>query len=119
MIHVNGQLVPETSWGTTHIPVGPGRHHIKIETGPFPKWWPFSGFLGSSGTPTIGEAEAVVPVADGYRTPVFYRTPIINMFIGTIGPVPQKARGMLWAYFVWALCAVLVFFMLYALLSPK
>ncbi|WP_029892621.1 hypothetical protein [Nocardia brasiliensis] len=60
-----------------------------------------------------------MPVADGYRTPVFYRTPIINMFIGTIGPVPQKARGMLWAYFVWALCAVLVFFMLYAFLSPK
>lgn len=119
VIRVNGQLVPETKWGATHIPVGPGQHHVRIDTGPFPKWWPFTGFLGSAGTPTIGEAEAVVPVAKGCSTPVFYRTPIINRFIGTIGPVPQRPRGMLWAYFVWTLSAILVLLMLYAIVAPK
>ncbi|WP_280445185.1 hypothetical protein [Nocardia brasiliensis] len=118
VIHLNGHPVPENGWGTIHIPVTPGQHHLQIATGSFPKWWPFGGFR-DSGTPTAGAAEAVIPVVEGCSTSVFYRTPMINRFIGSIGPVPQKARGMLWAYFIWALCAVFVFFMLYALIAPK
>jgi hypothetical protein len=92
-ILVNGQQVPNAKWGMTHIPVGAGQHHVQVKT----RWlWDF------------GTAEAVVPVADGQSTRVFYRTPATWFVGGAIGPVPQKTPGMMFLYISWGILGLLV-----------
>jgi hypothetical protein len=91
-ILVNGQEVPGTRWGATHIPLGAGQHHVQVKT----KWlWDY------------GAAQTVVPVAGGYTTRVYYRSPAVWLLGGAIGPVPQKTPGMLFMYITWGIVAAL------------
>ena len=92
-ILLNGQEVPGSRWGTTHIPVGAGQYHVQVKT----KWiWDF------------GPGDAVVPVAEGQSTKVYYRSPVMWMLKGAIGPVPQKTPGVTAMYIIWGILAVLI-----------
>ncbi|WP_245717825.1 hypothetical protein [Nocardia miyunensis] len=92
-ILLNGQEVPGSRWGTTHIPVGAGQYHVQVKT----KWlWDY------------GPGDAVVPVADGQSTKVYYRSPVMWMFQGAIGPVPQKTPGVTAMYIIWGIVAALI-----------
>lgn len=91
-ILVNGQRVPNTRWGANHIPVGPGQYHVRVTTP-----WLFD----------MGPANVTVPIAEGQATRFYYKAPVVIFLNGAIGPVPQKAPGMLFLYIVWALVAVM------------
>lgn len=92
-IVVNGQRVPVTRWGANHVPVGPGQHHVRVSTP-----WLFD----------MGPATATVPVNPGQGTRVHYRAPVVIFLNGAIGPVPQKAPGLLFLYITWGVLAVLL-----------
>lgn len=92
-ILVNGQQVPMARWGATHIPIGPGQHHVRVAT----RWmW------------DMGPADAVVPVAEGMSTRIYYRSPAIAFIRGAIGPVPQSTPGIAFIYVMWGLVALIV-----------
>ncbi|WP_280369034.1 hypothetical protein [Nocardia wallacei] len=92
-ILVNGQQVPMARWGATHIPIGPGQHHLRVAT----RWmW------------DMGPADAVVPVTEGMSTRVYYRSPAIAFIRGAIGPVPQSTPGIAFIYVMWGLVALIV-----------
>lgn len=92
-IIVNGMEVPMAKWGQTHIPVGPGQHHVRVAT----KWlW------------DMGPAETTVPVAEGHSTHVFYKSPAIAFINGAIGPVPQTAPGAIVSYISLGVVGVLI-----------
>ncbi|WP_174552795.1 hypothetical protein [Nocardia harenae] len=90
-IQINGQQVPVTRWGPNHIPVGPGQHHVRVSTP-----WLFD----------MGPATATVPVQPGQGTRVYYKAPVVILLNGAIGPVPQKAPGMLFLYITWGFVAL-------------
>ncbi|MBF6173437.1 hypothetical protein [Nocardia blacklockiae] len=92
-ILVNGQQVPGARWGATHIPIGPGQHHVRVATR-----WMFD----------MGPADAVVPVAEGMSTRVYYRSPAIAFIRGAIGPVPQSTPGIVFIYVMWAFVALII-----------
>ncbi|WP_211275446.1 hypothetical protein [Actinoplanes rectilineatus] len=77
---VNGHRVPG-AWGRTVIPVPPGQHHLHVHV-------PY--LLPSR----IGTAELFVPVYPGQIVEVEYRVPLIVWLDGSIGPAPQKYRGL-------------------------
>ena len=79
-VAINGHRVP-TVWGRTVIPVPPGQHGVHVHV---PYILP----------PEIGVAETVVPVHPGQTVEVEYRAPAIAWLGGSIGPAPQKHRGM-------------------------
>ncbi|MEV5647828.1 hypothetical protein AB0L57_06215 [Nocardia sp. NPDC052254] len=92
-IIVNGMEVPMAKWGQTHVPVGPGQHHVRIAT----KWlW------------DMGPAEITVPVAEGHTTHVYYKSPAIAFINGAIGPVPQTAPGAVVSYVCLGVVGVLI-----------
>ncbi|MEV0355962.1 hypothetical protein AB0H71_07850 [Nocardia sp. NPDC050697] len=91
-IQINGQQVPVTRWGPNHIPVGPGQHHVRVSTP-----WLFD----------MGPATATVPVQPGQGTRVYYKAPVVILLNGAIGPVPQKAPGLLFLYITWGFVALI------------
>ncbi|MFC8529149.1 hypothetical protein [Nocardia sp. NPDC057227] len=91
-IQVNGHQVPVTRWGPNHIPVGPGQHHVRVSTP-----WLFD----------MGPATASVPVQPGQGTRVYYKAPVVILLNGAIGPVPQKAPGLLFLYITWGFVALI------------
>ncbi|MEU7763835.1 hypothetical protein AB0B25_01725 [Nocardia sp. NPDC049190] len=90
-ILVNGQRVPNTRWGANHIPVGPGQYHVRVTTP-----WLFD----------MGPAAVTVPMAEGQATRFYYKAPVALFLNGAIGPVPQKAPGMVVLYIIWALAGL-------------
>ncbi|WP_227997962.1 hypothetical protein [Nocardia australiensis] len=92
-IKINGQQVPATRWGPTHIPVGPGTYQVWVATP-----WLFD--MGSNQMP--------VQVNDGPGTKVYYRTPAVFFLNGAIGMVPQKTPGIAFIYVSWAFVALIV-----------
>ncbi|MFE6922785.1 hypothetical protein ACFVAV_17230 [Nocardia sp. NPDC057663] len=91
-IFVNGQRVPDTRWGQTHVPVGPGQYHVRVVTP-----WLFD----------IGQAEIQVPVGQGPGSKVYYRSPAAIFVKGAIGWEPQKTPGLIFVWLPWAGVAVL------------
>ncbi len=92
-IIVDGYPVPNARWGRTHIPVGPGQHQVRVAT----RWmW------------DMGPADAVVPVAEGQSTRVYYRSPAIAFIRGAIGPVPQSTPGIAFIYVMWGFVALVI-----------
>ncbi len=92
-ILVNGQPVPAARWGATHIPLGAGQHHVRVST----RWmW------------DMGPAEAMVPVAEGQSTRVYYRAPAIAFIRGAIGPVPQSTPGILFTYLIFGFAVLMI-----------
>ena len=77
---INGHPV-RAGWGRTVVPVPPGQHHVHVHV---PYLLP----------PRVGTAETVVPVHPGQVVEVEYRAPAIGWLDGSIGPAPQKHRGM-------------------------
>ncbi|GAA1613891.1 hypothetical protein GCM10009828_047430 [Actinoplanes couchii] len=77
---INGHKVP-VSWGRTVIPMPAGQYHVHVHV---PYLIP----------PRIGSADSVVPVYPGQVVEVEYRAPIIGWLDGTMGPPPQRHRGM-------------------------
>jgi hypothetical protein len=92
-IRINGQQVPGTRWGPTHIPVGPGTYQVWVATP-----WLFD----------MGSNQITVQVAEGAGTRIYYRTPAVFFLSGAMGLVPQKTPGILFIYLGWALVALLV-----------
>lgn len=79
-VTVNGHPV-HAGWGRTVIPVPPGQHHVHVHV-------PY--VLPSQ----IGKADTMVPVHPGQVVEVEYRAPAIGWLDGSIGPAPQKFRGV-------------------------
>ncbi|MFC7549432.1 hypothetical protein [Plantactinospora sp. GCM10030261] len=77
---VNGHAVP-AGWSRTVVPVSPGQHHVHVHV---PYLLP----------PRIGVAETTVPVHPGQTVELEYRAPMIAFIGGSLGPPPQKYRGM-------------------------
>ncbi|MFE7798756.1 hypothetical protein [Nocardia sp. NPDC057440] len=113
-ILVNGQVVPETRWGTTHIPVRPGLYHVRV-------------YLRKSRRATLlgvapmgsdfGFADAMIPVTEGHRTSTHYRGPIVPILNGALAPQQPKSPGRTWFLIVWAIVAVPILLAVVAILT--
>lgn len=79
-ILVNGHQVP-ARWGTTVIPVPPGRHHVRM-------------FVPYRLPKEYGPAETTVDVAPNQNVALEYRAPKWTFSRGALGPPPQRARGL-------------------------
>ncbi|SDT15522.1 hypothetical protein [Actinoplanes derwentensis] len=79
-VAINGHRV-QAGWGRTVIPMPAGQHHVHVHV---PYLLP----------PRIGPADSMVPVYPGQVVEVEYRVPVIAWLGGTIGPPPQRHRGM-------------------------
>ncbi|WP_306204723.1 hypothetical protein [Actinoplanes sp. RD1] len=77
---INGHPVP-AGWGRTVVPVPPGQYHVHVHV---PYFLP----------PRIGTADTLVPVHPGQVVEVEYRAPVIGWLGGSIGPAPQRYRGV-------------------------
>ncbi len=76
-VFVDGYPVP-VAFGTTPIPLVPGRHRVDVHT-----WWLLR----------YGEASIEVDVAPGGVVPVFYAVPWHQLSSGSIGFLPQQRKG--------------------------
>ncbi|MFQ6327486.1 hypothetical protein ACLMAL_15280 [Nocardia sp. CWNU-33] len=102
-ILVNGQVVPETRWGTTHIPVPPGLHHVRVYLRKSRR----AMLLGVAPMGRdFGFADAMIPVATGHRTSTHYRGPIVPILNGALAPQQPKSPGRTWYLIVWAIVLV-------------
>jgi hypothetical protein len=65
-ILVNGHEVPDTAWGSTHIPLRPGLYHLETCTRKTPWWfeWLMRGWNAD-----MGFADTVVPVTADQSAP--------------------------------------------------
>ncbi|WP_305783834.1 hypothetical protein [Symbioplanes lichenis] len=77
---INGHPVP-AGWGRTVVPVPPGQYQVHVHV---PYLIP----------PRIGTADTLVPVHPGQTVEVEYRAPVIGWLGGSIGPAPQRYRGV-------------------------
>jgi hypothetical protein len=80
VVAIDGRPV-QSAWGRTVVPVPPGQHHVHAHV---PYLLP----------PRVGPADTVVTVHPGQVVEVEYRAPMIAFIGGSIGPAPQKYRGM-------------------------
>ncbi|MEU4312522.1 hypothetical protein [Nocardia sp. NPDC024068] len=94
---INGEKVPDIGWGTTHVPVPPGVHHVRMGT--IPHW--LVGFklvpILLPGIP-FGFADAMVPVAPEHSTTICYQAPLNQVPAGALGPEPRE-RFPGWRYY--------------------
>ncbi|WP_430781775.1 hypothetical protein [Actinoplanes sp. G11-F43] len=79
-VAINGHP-SDLTWGRTVIPLPAGQYHVGVHV---PYLLP----------PRIGVAETVVPVYPGQVVEVEYRAPVMAWIGGSIGPPPQRYRGM-------------------------
>ncbi|MGH3763139.1 hypothetical protein [Actinophytocola sp.] len=79
-ILVNSHPVP-AQWGTSVIPVPPGRHHVRV-------------FVPYRFPKEYGPAEITVDVAPNQNVALEYRAPKWTFSRGALGPPPQRARGV-------------------------
>lgn len=96
-IFVNGNEIPDTSWGATYLPAAPGLYHVEVHTRP-PNFF-FRRFVHPWWTSDTGPADTVVPVALGQQTPVYYRPAAARRMLGAIAPQPPRWPGLLWMRF--------------------
>ncbi|MEV6430523.1 hypothetical protein [Nocardia sp. NPDC051463] len=113
-ILVNGQVVPETRWGTTYIPVPPGLYHVRVYLrksiramllGVRP--------MGSD----FGFADAMIPVAEGHRTSTHYRGPMVPILNGALAPQQPRSPGRTWFLIVWAIVLMCILLAITAILT--
>lgn len=99
-IFLNGHDVPAV-WGRNLIPVQPGQHHLHVYV---PYFLP----------PKVGPADLAVPVHPGQTIELEYRTPMWVFSGGSLGPPPQKYKGLgvtigitVGAFVIICLCCIL------------
>jgi hypothetical protein len=107
-IYVNGNEIPNASWGPTYIPVPPGLYRVEVLTRGVNL---LIRFLVRAWDSDMGPAETVVPVEPGCRTTVYYRSPAFYLLPGAIAPKPPRWPGLNWIRTSW-----LVFGALFALM---
>ena len=100
-ITIDGRTVRAT-WGVTWFDLPAGPHEVKVK----------SRYLGRTGA-----VKVVIPVVAGQQATAYYRAPAIAFMPGSIGPVPQRTRGVTAAIvlFTVLICAALVLGMLHKL----
>jgi hypothetical protein len=80
-IAVDGQEMPVSGWGRTHVPARPGQHHVHVHV-------PY--FLPSK----LGPADATADVRPGQVTELEYKAPLWSFSAGSLGVGPQKLNGV-------------------------
>jgi hypothetical protein len=104
-ILINGQEVPDTHWGSTHIPVPPGQYHVQLCTRRSrTAMWLGIARIGRD----FGSADAIVPVTAGHSTRTYYRAPVVLTMNGALAPQQSKSPGMTWFLIVWSVVVVLI-----------
>ena len=80
-IAVDGQEMPVSGWGRTHLPARPGQHRVQVHV-------PY--FLPSK----LGQAEATADVRPGQVAELEYKAPLWSFSAGSLGVGPQKYNGV-------------------------
>jgi hypothetical protein len=80
-IAVDGQEIPVSGWGRTHVPARPGQHHVHV-------YVPY--FLPSK----LGPADATADVRPGQAAELEYKAPMWAFSPGALGVGPQKYNGV-------------------------
>lgn len=80
-IAVDGQEMPVSGWGRTHLPAGAGQHHVHVHV-------PY--FLPSK----LGQADATADVRPGQVAELEYKAPLWAFSAGSLGVGPQKYNGV-------------------------
>lgn len=87
-ITVNGQRIPDTSWGANFIPVAPGLHHVRVST--YPSAWAKMRLVPGAPWMELGFADAMMPVRDRHLTRTHYQSSLSKIFAGALGPQPRE-----------------------------
>jgi hypothetical protein len=77
-ITVDGRTV-RAGWGQSWFDLPAGPHEVAVK----------SRYLGRTGA-----VQVVIPVIAGQQATAYYRAPAIAFMPGSIGPVPQRTRGV-------------------------
>jgi hypothetical protein len=80
-IALDGQEIPVSAWGRTHLPARPGQHHVHVHV---PYFLP----------PKLGPAETAVDVRPGQVAELEYKAPLWAFSAGSLGVGPQKYNGV-------------------------
>lgn len=102
-IYVNGNEVPNASWGPTYIPVAPGLYRVEVLTRGVNR---LVSLFVRAWDSEMGPAEAVVPVEPGCRTTAYYRSPAFRLLPGAIAPKPPRWPGLNWIRTSWVVCGL-------------
>lgn len=80
-IALDGQEIPVSGWGRTHLPARPGQHHLHVHV---PYFLP----------PKMGPADATADVRPGQVAELEYKAPMWAFSAGSLGVGPQKYNGV-------------------------
>lgn len=80
-VAVDGQEVPVSGWGRTHVPARPGQHHVHVHV---PYFLP----------PKLGPADTTADVRPGQVAELEYKAPLWSFSAGSLGVGPQKYNGV-------------------------
>jgi hypothetical protein len=80
-VAVDGQEIPVSGWGRTHVPARPGQHHVHVYV---PYFLP----------PKMGPADATADVRPGQVAELEYKAPMWAFSAGSLGVGPQKYNGV-------------------------
>jgi hypothetical protein len=80
-VAVDGQEIPVSGWGRTHVPARPGQHRVHVYV---PYFLP----------PKMGPADATADVRPGQVAELEYKAPIWAFSAGSLGVGPQKYNGV-------------------------
>jgi hypothetical protein len=87
-ISFNGHEISVAGWGRTVFPFAPGQYHVHVYSPYFfPRRW--------------GPADHTAVVNPGQIVELEYKAPVFALFRGSLGPPPQRYKGVV------ALAAVL------------
>jgi hypothetical protein len=80
-VAVDGQEIPVSGWGRTHVPARAGQHHVHVYV---PYFLP----------PKMGPADATADVRPGQVAELEYKAPMWAFSAGSLGVGPQKYNGV-------------------------
>jgi hypothetical protein len=80
-VFLNGYEIAVWGWGRIVVPLAPGRYHLHVYT---PYFFP----------PRVGPADYTFDVYPGHLVELEYRTPLWAFSSGSLGPPPQRYKGM-------------------------
>jgi hypothetical protein len=100
-IFVDGVEVYVQGWGRTAVPAAAGTHHVHVHTKYF---FP----------PRTGPADYTVEVPAGEYVELEYRAPVFTFARGSLGPPPQRYRGVWPVVALLAACVLLLAIMFIA-----